>query len=213
MHHRFFSSLFPRKCILCKKMLHRREQHLCPQCASQLQPRGAGKTAIPFISGWYTLWTYDESVSPSLLRFKFYARKNYARAYAQNLAPLLNPDSFDVITWVPLSAQRLRVRGYNQSRLIAQHLAQELGREAVPLLEKWQDNPPQSTIGSYAQRKANVLGVYRPYRTAAIAGKRVLLIDDVLTTGATASECARVLLTARASKVILGVVAAVPRMK
>jgi predicted amidophosphoribosyltransferase len=70
------------------------------------------------------------------------------------------------------------------------------------------NNPPQSGINGAAARRANVLGVYRAVQQEQISGKRILLLDDILTTGATAGECARVLLTAGAKEIHCGVVAA-----
>ena len=84
----------------------------------------------------------------------------------------------------------------------------ELGMEPVKLINKIRNNPPQSGIKGPAQRRANVLGVYRVAQPEEVAGKRILLIDDIITTGATAGEAARVLLTAGAEQVHCGVVAA-----
>ena len=78
----------------------------------------------------------------------------------------------------------------------------------VPLLKKVRHNRPQSGIHGAAQRRANVLGAYRELDREAIAGKKILLLDDILTTGATAGECARVLKTAGAKEVHCAAVAA-----
>ena len=77
------------------------------------------------------------------------------------------------------------------------------------LLKKVRNNPPQSGITGRAERRANVLGVYRAVHEEEIHNKRILMLDDILTTGATAGECARILLTAGAAEVHCGVVAAV----
>jgi ComF family protein len=114
----------------------------------------------------------------------------------------------DLITWVPISAKRLKKRGFDQCQLLAEALSREVDLPAVPLLKKVRDNPPQSGIVGHAHRKANVLGVYQVMNTQQLQEKRILLLDDILTTGATAGECARVLLTAGAREVHLGVVAA-----
>ena len=76
------------------------------------------------------------------------------------------------------------------------------------LLEKYRDNRANSGLRTPEERRANVLGVYRAAAPDRIAGKRVLLLDDIVTTGATASECARVLLTAGAEEVLFAAVAA-----
>ena len=80
--------------------------------------------------------------------------------------------------------------------------------EPVPLLKKVRHNRPQSGISDASKRRANVLGAYREVNRQAIAGKRILLLDDILTTGATASEAARVLLTSGAKEIHCAAVAA-----
>ena len=107
---------------------------------------------------------------------------------------------FDTVTWVPVSRKRLKRRGYDQARLLAEEAARVLEVPALPLLSKTRDTPPQSGLEEAGQRRANVLGVYRAPDAA--AGLRVLLADDVVTTGSTLSECARTLLTAGAAEVV-----------
>ena len=86
--------------------------------------------------------------------------------------------------------------------------------EPVRLLRKKRNNPPQSGITGQAERRANVLGVYGVTDADALKGKRILLLDDIITTGATAGECARMLLTAGAEEVHCGAVAVTrPRRK
>ena len=118
------------------------------------------------------------------------------------------PEGFDVLTWVPVSRLRKFRRGYDQVELIAKAVGRELGMTPVPLLTKIRHNRPQSGIHGSAQRRANVLGVYRETNREAIAGKKILLLDDILTTGATAGEASRVLLTAGAKEVHCAAVAA-----
>ena len=103
------------------------------------------------------------------------------------------PDGFDVLTWIPVSRLRKLRRGYDQVELLAKTVGRELGMTPAPLLRKVRHNRPQSGIHGEAERRANVLGVYRLTRGAEVAGKRILLLDDILTTGATAGEAARVL--------------------
>ena len=97
--------------------------------------------------------------------------------------------------------------------LLAEKLAQELGVTPQPLLKKIRDNPAQSGIVGQAERRANVLGVYQVLNPEQLQGKRVLLLDDIITTGATAGECARVLLTAGAKEVHFAVIAAARQHK
>ena len=118
------------------------------------------------------------------------------------------PEGFDLITWVPTSPLRVMKRGYDQSHLIAKQLGKNLGMRPARLLFKWRHNKAQSGMASAALRRGNVVGVYRVLQRKKLAGKKILLIDDILTTGSTAGECARMLKTAGAEEVHCAVVAA-----
>lgn len=150
------------------------------------------------------MWYYKEDVSESIRRFKFRSARHYAISYGRFLSAKIEEDfsgEYDLITWVPVSLARKLRRGYDQSRLLAEAAARELSQEAIPLLKKIRDNQPQSGIPSAAQRRANVQGVYQVIDPQKIRGKRILLVDDVITTGATMSECAKILLIAGAKEV------------
>ena len=122
-----------------------------------------------------------------------------------------HPDGFDVLTYIPISRLRRLRRGYDQVELIAIAAARELGVAAEPTLKKIRSNPPQARITGQAERRANVLGVYALRENADVAGKKVVLVDDIMTTGATMGEAARVLLTAGAKEVHGAAVAAVKK--
>ena len=109
--------------------------------------------------------------------------------------------------WIPISRQRKRKRGYDQVELIGISVAQALGMELVPTLRKVRNTKPQSAMGSAAHRRANILGAYEVIDPAIVRGKRILLLDDIITTGATASESARTLLTAGAREIRLATLA------
>ena len=203
--------LFPPKCVLCRNILRKEELDLCRTCRTEISDHPKPKKHIQFLASWTVLWYYEGSVRQSLLRYKFSNRRSYAEAYGRLLAMKLlreYPDGFDLLTWIPISPQRLRQRGYDQVELLCAAVAAELNMPAVPTLKKIRNNPPQSGITGFAQRRANVLGVYECTDPDAVKGKRILLLDDIITTGATASEAARVLLTAGADDVTCAAVAA-----
>ena len=211
-----FSWLFPEKCALCGRILEQEELDLCGKCRIDGPCCPISKTKYPFLDEWTALWYYEKDVRRSLLRYKFYGKRNLAVSYARLLGmKLLNEDraDFDLLTWIPISQKRLKKRGFDQVQLLAEKLGSELGVIPVATLRKVRHNKQQSGITGYAQRKANVLGAYEAIDPAVVAGKRVLLLDDILTTGATAGECARVLLTAGAKEVNFAAIAAARQHK
>ena len=203
--------LFPHKCILCGKLLEKGQQDLCPDCRANSPDYPNRKEKIQFLDSFTAVWYYEGSVRRSLLRYKFYSMRSYADSYGRLLAMKvleIHPEGFDCLTWVPVSRRRKIRRGYDQVQLLAKAVGRELGMTPVPLLKKVRHNRPQSGIADAAMRRANVLGAYRAENREQIAGKRILLLDDVLTTGSTAGECARVLLTWGAKEVHCAAIAA-----
>jgi ComF family protein len=203
--------LFPHKCILCGKLLEKGQQDLCPDCRADSPDYPNRKEKIQFLDSFTAVWYYEGSVRRSLLRYKFYSMRSYADSYGRLLAMKvleIHPEGFDCLTWVPVSRRRKIRRGYDQVQLLAKAVGRELGLTHVPLLKKVRHNRPQSGIADAAMRRANVLGAYRAENREQIAGKRILLLDDVLTTGSTAGECARVLLTCGAKEVHCAAIAA-----
>lgn len=203
--------LFPRKCVLCGKLLEKEETDLCRHCRVEAPECAVYSTKFSFLDSWTAVWYYEDPVRGSVLRYKFSSARHYADCYGRMLAMRLLerfPEGFDCLTWVPISRLRKFRRGYDQVELLARAVGRELGMEPVRLLKKIRNNPPQSGISGQAERRANVLGVYRLKASADVGNKKILLLDDVITTGATAGECARVLLTGGASEVHFGAVAA-----
>ncbi len=211
LYHWLMELLFPGKCVLCRKVLSSRELDLCGRCRVEAPEYPNRKRQLQFLDSFAAVWYYEGSVRTSLLRFKFRGARSYAAAYGRMLAMKIqqeHPEGFDLLTWVPISRRRKLRRGYDQVFLIAKAVGRELELAPQPVLKKVRHNPPQSGMEDPARRKANVLGVYRVIRPELVSGKRVLLLDDILTTGATASEAARVLKTAGAKEVHCAAVAA-----
>lgn len=210
--HRLSQLLYPSKCVLCGKLLEKEETDLCHSCRCDTPECPESNLKLPYLAHWSALWYYEGTVRGSILRFKFHGKRSYAQTYGRMLAmKLLAEDtSFDILTWVPISPIRRWCRGYDQVQLIAEAVGQEMGITPQPLLVKVRHNRPQSRLGSAARRRANVLGAYRFREKESIRDKQILLLDDIITTGATAGECARVLLTAGAKEVSCAAVAAAP---
>ena len=202
--------LFPPKCVLCRNLLEKEQTDLCHHCRIHAPVAPSTYKKIPHLDRWTAVWYYEDTVRSSIIRFKFHNARSYALAYGRFLSMKLLEEEmtdFDILTWVPVSPLRRLKRGYDQVELLAQAVGRELDTEPMPLLRKIRNAPPQSGISGDAARRANVLGAYRVTDPDALRDKRILLLDDVITTGATTSECARVLLTAGAKSVNCAAVA------
>ena len=203
--------LFPPKCILCGKLLEKQETDLCRSCRTD-SPECAGvHKNFSFLDSWVAVWYYKGYIRESLLRYKFRRARHYAKPYGRLLAMRIQqeyPEGFELLTWVPVSPLRRFRRGYDQVQVLAEAVGQELDMIPVKTLRKIRHNRPQSAMAGQAERRANVLGVYEVIDPQIIAEKRILLLDDIITTGTTAGECARVLLTAGAKEVHCGCIAA-----
>ncbi len=159
---------------------------------------------------------YDEASKASILALKHADRLDLAPGLSRWLArtgrPLL--DEADVVVPVPLHRFRLWSRRYNQSAELARRLAAMTGKRVEPLaLVRRRPTPSQGAMASAKARRRNMLGAFAvaPGRASAFKGSRVLLIDDVLTTGATVEACARALKRAGASHVAVLTLARVVR--
>lgn len=204
---RLLDILYPPKCVFCGKILEPAGGFVCKVCKEKLPyTRGAEiKRRGEFFDFCLAPLYYRGSVRDSILDFKFGNRPGRAEGYAALISECAGENldvDIDLITWAPISKKRFRKRGYDQSRLIALSVAKALGKPAVKTLDKHTDIPAQSSISDPARRRANVMDVYAAVEPENFKGKRVLLIDDIITTGATMSECARTLLMAGAERVI-----------
>ena len=216
MGSQLLTAFYPEKCVLCEGLLKEDETDLCRSCREKVQEYPKGKFKISFVARWTAIWYYKDGVRDSILRYKFLRRQRYGIVYGRLLAMKLlqsGMTEFDILTWVPISFRRRWKRGFDQVAVIAKSVAKELGCEAKSTLKKTRHNQPQSRETSHAGRRANVLGAYRVKDAASIKGKRILLIDDIITSGATVSECAKTLLSAGAKEVTCAAVAAADNSK
>lgn len=202
--------LYPPKCVFCGRLLKKTEQDLCGKCRFALPETEQSVKRGSYYIECFAVYYYEEFVADSIRRFKFGGMQQYAEAYGRRIALLLlrRRVTFDVLSWVPVSEKRRRERGYDQTLLIAQSVAAELGVQCVRTLCKIRNNQPQSSQVDAAARHANVINAYRAVDAERYFGKRVLLIDDVITTGATLSECSHTLRTAGAASVVCATLAA-----
>lgn len=210
--HYLLDLLFPPRCVFCGKILSAGEKDLCANCQRTLPWLTEGMAEQPgeFFSLCASPLQYRDAVRDSLHRYKFKGQRGYAQAYGRLVAQCVRDHlagQYDLITWVPLSERRRKERGYDQAMLLAMAVALELDDVAVETLRKPRNTNAQSRITDAEARRANVLGAYETVDPELVRDKRCLIIDDIITTGSTISECARTLRTEGASGVVCATLA------
>lgn len=210
----FFADLFfPSQCAFCRKVMQTRYLQICDDCAKEL-PEPPRNRRGEFFTTCVSALPYADKTRTAILRMKMGGKSactvTFGRLLAAQIAQKLD-GRYDLITWVPVAGLRRLRRGFDQDQLIAEAAAEELDMPLMPLLKKRRLNRAQASISDASARRINVLNAFRPIHKEAIVGKRILLIDDVITTGATLSECSRVLLTAGAAQVVCATFAATNR--
>jgi ComF family protein len=199
----FGSVLAPSRCAACDVRV-RRLAAFCPPCASTAERASTNGEAL-------AAFVYGGSVARAIVRFKYEGRPDLSRPLGDLLWSTVAPHASELRTWVivpvPLHSGRLAERGYNQAALLARRIAWRLGAEVRPMaLARLQDTPRQATL-ERAARLTNVARVFRVRQPGAIAGRPVLLVDDVRTTGSTLGACAAELTAAGATRVRTAVLA------
>jgi ComF family protein len=220
MREKLASILFGGSCFLCRGAAR---DVLCAECVAELPwlpaaacPRCALASPSGALCGRCLAQPphYDATVAALGYRFpadvlvqalKFRGEVALAALLASFLSRKLFGEKVDAIIPVPLSAARLRERGYNQAAEIAKRLGK--GRLELELCERTRDGPPQVAL-PFDERQRNVRGAFRVRRS--LAGAAVAVVDDVMTTGATLDEIARTLKAAGAVRVVNWVVARTP---
>ena len=198
--------LYPPKCPFCGRVLERGEEGWCAPCREDLpwtQP-GDGKTVEGCDACLSPLW-YRDGPRDGMHRYKFQGGQGHARLFGALMAQCLRDrwaGPADLVTWAPLHPRRKRERGYDQAELLARRVGELCGLPVECTLEKVRSTAVQSQTGEDEARWANVQGAYRALDGLDLTGKRVVLIDDVATSGATLSQCAAALRKAGAGCVV-----------
>ena len=198
--------LFPPKCPYCHELLEDPGAGLCPDCQVKLPwlAEKAAERKVEFADGCYSPLAYRERVRDGVHHFKFHRCRASAGPFGTLMAQCVRdhlPERPDAVTWAPLSRKRLRQRGFDQAELLARAVGKELHLPVIPTLEKIRNTQPQSSLTEKAQREANARGAYRLRSGAQVSGQRLLLVDDVVTSGSTLGECAYLLKQGGAAKV------------
>lgn len=198
-------------CERCLETLRALAPPWCSRCGAPevgARPLSAGCRWCPDegISSVRSGFVHDGAVRSAILRCKFGGWRRVAGDLGRAVIPIAR-DDVDAVTWVPLGRRRRRARGFDQAQLIAGPISRGIGRPCVRLLRR------DVEIGEQARRSAaeRRVALLDAYRAIGPAPHRVLLVDDVFTTGATALACAGALSRAGAREVhVLTVARAFP---
>lgn len=200
----FLDLLLPESCSICDTP----DIPLCQECLQKLP-----KAELIRTPNIYALYSYKSpSTKQALWDFKFKNKKDIAEVFATPLYTRIqkehpmNPNERVLLIPTPLSKNRQRSRGYNQSKLLCEaliaHDTQNLFTAQYDTLIKTRDTQPQSSIQHKQERKNNLKDAFQVTSKHRIQGKTIILIDDITTTHTTFNECAKALKKAGAKKII-----------
>ena len=201
--------LVPPKCPFCGRLLVKGEL-LCPDCQRGLPwlEGRAGETEVELTAGCVSALRYEDKVRSAIHGYKFDGRSARSVAFGALTAQAVGDHGItaDLVSWPSLSKKRLRQRGYDQAELLAREVGRRLGLSVLRTVDK-RERPAQSGIQGEAARRANLLGAYVPVEPGNFEGQIVLLVDDVVTSGATLAECAKTLRLAGAERIFCATLA------
>lgn len=209
--HRLFlflvNAIYPPKCPLCDVLIPS-TINLCNSCSEQVVRLSVDLNFPALTKTWFdrcrAAFAFDGPVKNALHHYKYSERMDLARYFAKELCGVLSGmDRADYILPVPLHPKRLRQRGFNQSALIGKLLAKSTGTKLLlDALLRVRDIPPQVGL-ERDERLNNVKDAFAiaPKKVSKIKDAKIILLDDIVTTGATINECAKTLITAGAKSV------------
>lgn len=186
--------IYPRTCGMCEEIS---KSYLCNKCKMKIKnllSLNTAKYKDRYFNSHTYLFKYEEGIRDKLLKYKFRDCSYLYKFFSEIIINNCNlKNNYDIILSVPIHKKRKAKRGYNQSELIAKEIAKNINVEySNNILIKTIDTVPQSTLNQ-SQRMENALGIYNVINEQKIDSKRILLIDDIYTTGSTVNECSKVL--------------------
>lgn len=201
--------IYPQSCGICGKLA---TNSLCKKCEIELKKQSENQIIInnkemqdKYFNELMYIFKYEGQIRKLILDYKFneksYMYLTFVNFLLKNKKIFENIKSYDTIIPVPISKKRLNERGYNQSLLIAREIAKQTKLELVNnCLIKTKNIIEQSKL-SKEDRIQNIQGVYKLKNKKSLENKKILLIDDIYTTGSTVNECSKILKQGSPSKI------------
>ncbi len=190
--------IYPQVCVLCGRAAVGAGEYLCGACPTdRLTPAPASEALLPEgLEAAQAAWAYDKrgDIQALLHALKYGGLRRLGVELGRLAAASFDPTPYHALLPVPLHPRRLRQRGYNQAEAIAEGVAEATGLPLVPAPAVVRVRATRTQTGfNLFQRGENMREAFRVAEPAAVAGKRLLLVDDVMTTGATLFELHRML--------------------
>lgn len=215
---RLVNLIFPPKCIFCRNVLvNSTDINICRKCFDEIPFIDVDEDIYfeifntPYCDKVICPCRYEGIVKKALTDFKFRDKPSLYRALAyiihEKLTEFVGKGDIDIVSAVPLSRKRHRMRGYNQAELLASYIARELNAvNASSVIIRTKDTKKQASLNR-DERKSNVCDAFTVIDRRYVENKNILIVDDIFTTGSTISECAKAYKNAGAAKVYAAVVA------
>lgn len=200
---------YPERCPYCSALIEP-DEIACPKCHMTIVSKSVTIGRGVLGSRCVAPYAYEGRVRKAIVNFKFHEVTQHTRTLGAVLADTVKKEydmeSIDLITFVPMHEKDKYRRGYNQSELLAKELSRIFSVPCVPTLKKVKKTKKQHRL-PYAERKKNLSGAFSLIGKEQIKGKNILLIDDVMTTGITLSQCVKKLYSAKPNQVFCAVLA------
>lgn len=204
--HQILNLIYPQTCGICEKIS---QEPICKKCQTKLDDLFIGKLnnySDKYFTRHMYIFEYKGIIREKIIQYKFsdkaYLSDMFANFIIKNKKIYGFLKNYDIIIPVPISKNRKKQRGYNQTELIAKKIANNIENISLEnkVLKKVKDIVPQSTL-TQAERIENVKNAYTIINKEKIQGKSIVLLDDVFTTGSTLNECSRILEKANAKNI------------
>ena len=199
--------LYPKDsfCYICKDESKDLEYSLCWECRSRIEEiHQQSKFKNTYIDKCHSSLFYNNFIRDFIHKFKFEDKSYLYKPFSEYMIQTIRKydlEDFDIVVPVPIHWRKESIRGYNQAYLLAKPIAMAINTPIIKnSLVKSTWTKEQNTLSAY-ERKKNLLGSFKVKKREKIQGKRILLVDDIITTGSTIKICSEVLVEAGAKEV------------